>query len=123
LRTNKSILQEETEVRNCRCEVEGIESMKYCPSCGKSVMKIDTDWVSGVDDEGIGVFGFECDYESDDLLIYLPGTYASSSDYDIEMTKLPDDIYEQKAELKKLAESLGIWDEEQFGFWGGQRYS
>ena len=86
-------------------------------------MKIDTDWVSGVDDEGIGVFGFECDYESDDLLIYLPGTYASSSDYDIEMTKLPDDIYEQKAELKKLAESLGIWDEEQFGFWGGQRYS
>ncbi len=124
LMVEKDKLRKETEVRNCRCEVEGIESMRFCPKCGQGVMKKDWDWVDGVDDDGIGVFGFECDEENDSsqLIIYLPGTYSSSSDYDIEMTKLPENIYEMKDELKKLAEGLGIWNEDNFGFWGGQRY-
>jgi len=122
LMINKDDLRTETKVRACSCEVEGIESMQYCPKCGKAVMKTDSDWIDGVDDDGIGVFGFECDYESDQLIIYLPGTYSRSSDYDIEMTKLPENIYDMKNELKKLAEGLGVWDETNFGFWSGQRY-
>jgi len=123
LRTSISRFQEEQEVRNCRCEVENIESMKFCPKCGKTVMTTTTDWIEGVDDDGVGSFSFECDYESDDLFIYLPGTYAYSYDYDVELTELPDNIYEQKAALKELAEKYGIWDESKFGFWSGQRYS
>ncbi len=106
------------EVRNCECDLEGLESL-YCPKCGKETMTTESDPIPAFKNENsIGDFEVH-DMYNEVSVIAIPGTYDYNSDYGMEKINVPENIAELKEQMKIALEPLGLWEEDSFGIWYG----
>lgn len=103
--------------RNCDCEVDGIENMKFCSECGATVMgkvKVNIPEIEDYKIEEFPIHEF-----NDHSIISIPETYKKGYEDDINFVKIPENWNELKEKMKETLEPLGLWDDKEFGVWSG----
>lgn len=111
-----SVLHKEDLVRGCSHEVDSIRT-KFCPECGKPVVKSTTVPHPEFDVDDSKFFGFKllCKNSEDRNFYYIAGEVASSSSYSGKPYLNYKNIEDIKGKMKNVLEPLGLWKESSFG--------
>lgn len=130
IKVNPSKFTTLEEKRGCKCEVEGIEKMKFCPRCGaKSFVKEKVpipQFKEDRDDDKFHNYQSLCNYAiiypdaENDGEAYVAAMYVDDSSYtekNKNRMRIPKDIETIKEKMKKLLKPIGLWDEKKFGLW------
>lgn len=108
-----------TKVRACKCDVDKIEDMKFCPKCGEEVWTEDYDLIEGYEEDE-SFLGLDLVYNTDNENCWIAIRKKEIGGYhkdDCDKLDRNDDIEQLKEELKAKLEPHGLWDEESFGIW------
>lgn len=114
-------------VRNCDCDIQNIDTIKYCPECGRAAWVDSWKAIEGYDetDYPATFLNMPLVYDTDEANCWVAIQKQDLKD-DISSSikfKNIEDIEALKKEIKSKLEPIGLWNEEDFGIWAIQNIS
>lgn len=114
-------------IRNCDCDIQNIDTMKYCPECGRAAWRDDWKAIEGYNSTVYPETFLDMPliYDTDGANCWIA---IQKQDLKEDMSNAIkfeniENIEALKKEIKSKLEPVGLWNEKDFGIWTIQNIS